>query len=47
MCQCLSSISVAIKPQVNMNTAHHLMVFGCPKPAKHAFASDGEYWYAI
>lgn len=35
---------VAIKPLVNMNTAHHLMVFGCPEPAKHAFASDGEYW---
>ena len=47
MRQCLSSISVAIKPLVNMNTAHHLMVFGCPKPAKHAFASGGEYWYAI
>lgn len=46
MCQFFSSISVAIKPLVNMNTAHHLMVFGCPEPAKHAFASDGEYWYA-
>lgn len=35
---------VAMKPLVNMQTAHHLMVFGCPEPANYAFANDGKYW---
>ncbi|PFX34855.1 Peptidyl-glycine alpha-amidating monooxygenase [Stylophora pistillata] len=35
---------VAIKPLVDMHTAHHLMIFGCPEPANYAFANDGKYW---
>ena len=39
--------TVEFEPQDEMHTVHHMLLFGCPLPAKIALAKKGKYWYVV
>lgn len=39
--------TVGFEPQDEMHTVHHMLLFGCPLPAKIALAKKGKYWYVV
>ena len=43
----ISFSTVGFEPQDEMYTVHHMLLFGCPLPAKKALAKKGKYWYVV
>ena len=36
--------SVGFRPNAEMHTAHHMLMFGCQVPAEMSMTKDGKYW---